>query len=291
MKNGLSKSREKTKSIFMYEDYRSFLRDHYAYKKNVDSKFSFRFFSKSAGFKSTNILKLVMQGQRNIGSRGIEKFVKGLKLNKAEAQYFQALVLFNQATSSEEKQHYAESLVRARSSLKVFSLEGSQFNYLSRWYYVPIRELVSLPGFKENCNWIAQQVSPPITPQEARAALEELEKMKLIKRDKSGRLVQDKSHLETPNALVLSSLANTHKKLIQLGAESIDRVNRENREIIGISFSMPLSLIPQIKEMVQEFRNNILSACEGAEADSVFQLNVQLFPIAGPVAPPQSEKE
>src|SRR3989338_9919808 len=89
----------KKPNIFEYDNYRSFLKDLYALLKQEKSAFSFRFFSRQAGFRSPNFLKLVMEGKRNLSPESIEKFAKGLKLNKNEADFFRRLVLLNQATT------------------------------------------------------------------------------------------------------------------------------------------------------------------------------------------------
>ena len=45
------------------------------------------------------MLKLIMEGERNLTEESIEKFVKGLRLKKTEAEYFRILVRFNQTKS------------------------------------------------------------------------------------------------------------------------------------------------------------------------------------------------
>jgi uncharacterized protein (TIGR02147 family) len=49
------------KSIFEYDNYRAFLKDSYEAAKARDPKFSFRFFARLAGFKSSATLKRVME--------------------------------------------------------------------------------------------------------------------------------------------------------------------------------------------------------------------------------------
>jgi uncharacterized protein (TIGR02147 family) len=273
---------KKMKTIFEYTDYREFLRDMYAFKKATDPKFSFRNFSRSAGFKSSNILNLVMKGHRNIGARSVEKFSKGFKLKSEEAEFFQCLVQFNQASTAEEKQKFAEALVKFKSYQKIYPVNESQFNYFNRWYYIPIREMISLPSFHDNPQEIAQRLTPPITPaeaQQAQQALQELERLGLIKKDGSGRFVQTTSHIESPDAITLGALAKCHQDFIRLGSESIDQIQRDKREIMSITFPMPLALLPKFKEMMKEFRNSLVEASHGSDSDSVFQLNLQLFPI------------
>ena len=53
-------------NIYNFSDYRDFLKDRYRQLKEADPVFSFRHFSKQAGFGSPNYLKLVMDGKRNL---------------------------------------------------------------------------------------------------------------------------------------------------------------------------------------------------------------------------------
>ena len=74
-------------NIYNFTDYREFLKDRYRQLKINDPLFSFRHFSKSAGFGSPNYLKLVMDGKRNLSAEAIAKFAKGLRLDNHESEY------------------------------------------------------------------------------------------------------------------------------------------------------------------------------------------------------------
>ena len=79
-----------------YRDYRKYLRDFYHYKKGTNPYYSYRLFSMKAGFKAPNLLKLVMDGQRNLTKQSVVKFAKALRLDEHEAEYFRQMVLRNQ---------------------------------------------------------------------------------------------------------------------------------------------------------------------------------------------------
>ncbi len=68
-------------NIYNFSDYRDFLKDRYRQLKEADPVFSFRHFSKQAGFGSPNYLKLVMDGKRNLSAEAVFKFAKGLRLD------------------------------------------------------------------------------------------------------------------------------------------------------------------------------------------------------------------
>lgn len=93
-------------SVFGYTDYRTYLRDFYDFRKDGQHGYSYRTFSKSAGFASPNILKLVVDGERNISPEAVQKFVKALGLKGQMADYFATLVRLNQAKTDVDKEHY-----------------------------------------------------------------------------------------------------------------------------------------------------------------------------------------
>src|SRR3989338_10129624 len=126
-------------NIFEFDNYRTYLKELYASLKTAKAPFSFRYFSKKAGFRSPNFLKLVMEGKRNISPESIEKFAQALDLNKEGAIFFRNLVLLNQATTVEERKFYAEQIIRSRFYRKVYPLKQAQFDYYSNWYFIPIR--------------------------------------------------------------------------------------------------------------------------------------------------------
>ena len=101
-------------SIYDYLDYRRFLRDAFEEKKNTLQGFSYRTFSRSAGIVSPSFLKLVMDGKRNLTPSSIRKFARGFRLKPDEAEYFENLVLYNQAADEEEGEHYFAKLSRER---------------------------------------------------------------------------------------------------------------------------------------------------------------------------------
>src|ERR1700755_1809203 len=94
--------------VFAYLDFRAFLRDHYAARKASGRGFSYRSFSRKAGLKSPNYLKLVIDGERNLSPDMAERFARACGLKDDEQRYFVDLVAFGQAaTLSERNQHYA----------------------------------------------------------------------------------------------------------------------------------------------------------------------------------------
>ncbi len=101
-------------SIYGFEDYREFLRSFYDYRKASNAGYSYKRFSEDAGIVSPNLLKLVIDGKKNLTTNTIQKFAKGLHLKGVEVFYFETLVHYNQATDKDELKYYSTRLSEIR---------------------------------------------------------------------------------------------------------------------------------------------------------------------------------
>ena len=96
-------------SIYLYVDFREYLHDFYSEKKKK-SRFSFREFSRLAGFSSPVFIKLVIEGKANLRKASIVKLSNAMGLKKDDRRYFRNLVLFDRAKDLNKKMKYLEIL-------------------------------------------------------------------------------------------------------------------------------------------------------------------------------------
>jgi uncharacterized protein (TIGR02147 family) len=277
----MTKNYEPQKSIFEHSDYRELLKDLFAAKKAKNKKFSYRYFARQAGFVSHSFLRFVMEGKSDLSLESIEKFIKGFKLNRDEAHFFKHLVLLNQAKTAAEQEIHAIEIFRSRGYRKIHPLKESQYLLYSNWYFIPVREVVGFTDFKEDMNWIAECVIPPISPEQAQLAINELLNLGLITRNARGELVQSNPSLSTPDEVISSSIAKWHREMMSRASESIDTIPREERDISAVTLSLPKESTREVKDLIQKFRKNLLELVSKETANnSVYQLNLQLFPLA-----------
>ncbi len=268
-------------NVFEYDDYRLFLRDSYGYLKTHSRTFSFRYFSRRAGFSSPNFLKLVMDGKRNLSSESIPKFVDALKLTKTEGDFFAHLVHFGQSRTASERSQHATKILKSKGYQKMYPLNQAEFSYYACWYYIPVRELVAFPSFREDAKWIAGTIFPRISADEASKAIHDLEALGLVRRDETGRLVQSTRTVTTSNEVASASVVSYHKEMMRIASDSIETVNREQREISAACIPVSEKVAAEIKLKIQEFRNEILLlASQDESPDRIYQLNLQLFPLS-----------
>lgn len=267
-------------NIFEYSDYRKFLGESYTYFKAHFRQFSFRYFSRRAGFTSPNFLKLVIEGKRNLSADSVPRFADALKLSRAESEFFAHLVEFNQSKSPSLRAERARQMLQCKGFQKIHPLQQAEYAYYANWYYIPVRELALLPEFVEDAKWIAGKIFPAISEGEATKALRDLEALGLLTR-RDGRLVQAQRSLNTDNEVSSSAIARYHKDMLSKAADSIEAVPRANREISAACVPLSRAAAAKIKARIQEFRREILViAAEDNSPETVYQINMQLFPLS-----------
>lgn len=268
-------------NIFKYLDYRKYLQDIYKEKKETTTHFSFRYFAKVAGFKSTNYLKLIMDGHRNLSQEGIRKFCKGLKLKKDEQEFFENLVHMNQSGTDEERNYYYQRLASSKKYTAATNLEKEQYEYYSKWYNVAIRELVVLPDFKDDPKWIAEKLGNNITSREAAQSIKLLIKLKLLERDANGKLRQVDSSLTTGPEVKSLAVANFHREMLKKAGASIERTSHKHRDISSLTIPVSKETLEKVKKKLQEFRKELHGfIAEQEDYDTVYQFNFQLFNLS-----------
>jgi uncharacterized protein (TIGR02147 family) len=268
------------KSVFEYIDYRQYLKDYYNESKKNKKYFSYRFFALKAGLKAPILLKMVIDGKRNLSRKTIEKFIKGLGLKEKEAVFFRNLVLFNQAKSSLEKQEHYRVLRSMIEQVPQHIIEEDHFEYYDKWYYSVIREGLCQYDYKDNWELIAKCVHPEISKEEAKRAVEWLLDHGLIRRLKNGRYEQTHKAITTRAQVKSMVIRNFNRVMIRLAERSLDEVDVTKRHASGITVGLTKDAYNIIEAEIEAFKDRIVKIVDSIEkCDSVYQINIQMFPL------------
>ena len=231
--------------IFSYDDYRSFLRDAFRELKSVSKAFSHRYFAKKAGIASAGFVTLVINGQRNLSTRTLMKFCEGLKLTQPEKEYFEHLVHFTQANSSEEKAVFYKRMLKYRKNQSTKLLENYQYEYWSNWFFPAIRELALLDTFELDADWISKELGGQITVTQAQHALDVLFKLKLLNVSKDGNIEVANMSVTSGSEVVSLAIMNFHREMMRKAEHSLDSVKASLRDISSVTFTLDQAQIPE----------------------------------------------
>lgn len=272
---------EEVINLFNYTDYRMFLQDYYKQQKEKNPFFSYRYFARLAGIGGQSYLQMIMNGKRNLSPKTVQKFTKALKFKKKEAQYFENLVLFNQAKKEEEKEVYFERLVKIKPHKKISEIHKDRYLYFTNKYLVIIREMVSLPHFKEDPQWISESLNKAITAKQVSQVIEGLLKLGLLARNEEGNLILSQGSVKTPADVESLEAYQYYRSIFHDAKEAIINVPFDKREVNSLTIPVSEKLIPQVKEIIQNSFEEIVKLVntESVSFDDVYQVNTIFYPV------------
>lgn len=267
--------------LFAYLDYRAYLGDYYRAAKQHTRAFSYRYFSKKAGYASPNFLKLVIDGKRNLGPDSVPRFAKALGMSAEEKRFFGHLVAFDQAETPEERAEAYERVAGFARFRNARRIDASYIDYLSHWYYPAIREMSARPDFDEDPVWIATQLIPPITVDQAQRALDVLLDLGLLTRDEDGTLHRGDVAWTTGHEVRAFAAGNYHRQMMERAGASIELVERKRRHLNAQTLCVSLETALDIKQRVIELCERTAALADDDDRpEVVYQLNIQFFPLS-----------
>ena len=277
------------KPIVDYSDFRQYMRDFYEDRKRR-SAFSWREFSRIAGFTSSSYMKVVCDGKSKLSRIGVERTGMAMGLAGFEMEYFRAMVEYGQAETEEKKKTAYTSMLAIAKIHKVRVLEGDLFEFYESWQNPVIRELAPLmsgatPGE------MAKKCYPEISAAEVRQSLDFLTKAGLLKKAGEGAFIQSETSLTgTPDATRLA-LRSMHRQMSKFATPALD-LPVEERNFSGVTMGISKETYGRIVNVLDECRRKIIAiAAEEKDIDQVYRLNLQLFPLTKSVKESDNEQD
>lgn len=265
-------------TVYAFNDYRKYLKAYYEGNKSQKHGFSYRRFADRARLKSSNYLKLVIDGERRLTDYYLDNFIQALALKPDEADYFRQLVKMNNCTDPERKAGLIKGLLKHLVHNKVGTVNPQEMLILEKWYVWVIREMVNLSGFSDDPSQIARRLYHMITPAQAKTALHRLLNAGLITKKAGGYQVKD-NYFTTQDDVLSLAIVNLMGEMLNLSQNALHQFNIAEREISGLTLAIKEDDFTKIKEEVKQFRRHINLKYSSSAADNVFQLNLQFFPL------------
>lgn len=267
--------------VIDYLDYRSYLKDHFAYQKSVNTAFSMRAFAKhpSLDISSSSFMSNLLQGKRNLTQHLRLKFAKALRLETHEAEYFDFLVQFNQAKSLEEKNYFFSHLSKHRGS-RAKLLAEHQYRFFSKWYHTVIWNYFGLEKAEKQPARILKHLASNLTAEQVEESIQLLLEMGLIRKMANGYAVSDR-HMVTDKLFLGPVAKSYHKEFQRLAGEAMEQFPPEKRQYNVLAFSVSDKGFAAIRQRIASFTQEVREIIDRDEGmNQVNILNIQLFPGA-----------
>ena len=267
------------KPIFEYSDYRLFLRDYLLEARSRGGILTYEELGRRVGFASKGFVTQIIQGKCNIPKDKIRTFGRALGLKKKEQRYFELLVRFDQAKTHRAKNESFQKLT-SRFKTRIRHIGPDKYEFYRTWYYSAIRSLLAYHPFTGDYKNLAQQLTPAITPGQARKAVELLTRLSLIVIKEDGYYHLTDRILSTGDSIGSIALANFQRATMDLAKEALERFQKPERDSSTLTLGLSKEGYRAASQKIAALRKDLLDIARfDRKIDRVIQINLHAFPL------------
>jgi uncharacterized protein (TIGR02147 family) len=170
-----------------------------------------------------------------------------------------------------------------REAYSIYSCKGMyskindhSFSDIKDWYFYVILCLLELNEGGCSLEFIESKLE--IEKERVVFALETLINLELVKKE-CERYYFLGNHLTTTKKIKSESLRDHHKQNIFQALNAIEAYPTDLRSISGNTFNIDKNRLPEAFDMIDNFRQFFACYFSNEDSDSVYRLNLQLFPM------------
>jgi uncharacterized protein (TIGR02147 family) len=278
LKKAKGKMSDKAPKVFDYLNYHVFLKDLYVLRKAKNRIFSYRYFSNQLDLDAGFLVK-VTQGKMALPEKCLPALIKLCDFHGREAEYLRELVLYGRAKAIKAIKIHFENMIALR-GLDSRKVEIDQYAFYQKWYHSAIHCLLMFHNFKGDFKALAAKMSPPISVKEAKESVQQLLDLGFVKKSPQGKYESTDVRLTSGEKWQSAAIRNFQEECWRLAGEAWTRHPKEVRDLSTVTLTVASSNLEEIRNRIREFRQSLLyMGTDGGEPDSVYQLNIQLFPL------------
>jgi uncharacterized protein (TIGR02147 family) len=275
--------------VTQFLSHRDYLSELYRLIKARGESYSYLKFAADLGFSATNVIRLVIAGQRPLTSKAAEKIAKGLELRGDGRRYWTTLIKYASARLPAERDELFRLLISYKTRAEPAGLRPIEAEYFGEWYHPVVREMTALAGFDGQAEWIKERLGFSLRLEQIKRSLELLAQLGLVRRvPGEQRYARTDQQVVTRAEVDSLAIVRYHQKMIEIGRESITTVPEDQRDIRAVTVTLPSELIPVLKGKIEELVMEIAAledpSRSEARGEQVVQVNVQMFPFTKPAS-------
>ncbi|MCB0405885.1 MAG: TIGR02147 family protein [Bdellovibrionales bacterium] len=262
--------------VFDYADPREYLCAVLEEKKKRSTAFSLRAWSRQLGFSTPSYLSAVLRGTRRLQPTFATKLSKNLKLSESAATRLEILALRENSKNLAQAELYDRMLKSVSPVAFRTRLDLDRFKLIADWYHLVLLEMVSLPDFRADAEYLSRRLGKSVMPQLVASALKRLFRLKLIRRQADGRIVRGTGQVFVGDSVPNQKIRQHHLQFIEKAKRALSEAPLEERDFRGSTFVFNKKNVGKARELIRQLHQALRALSDG-EADSVYRLNTQLF--------------
>lgn len=262
-----------------YIEYRSYLGDIWQWTKNNEG-ISYAQFSARAGFRSRSFLRLVIAGKRQLTLDSIRKISIGFHFSREEAELFETLVLFNQASDLESRQsHWEKYVKRTKDRRPAMNVIHDSYSYMARFSIPVLHALLGNTDISHESEDLAKMLGVSVS--QAEDSLQTLQRMGLIhKQNEKWQKVYESSI--TTDHVPSVAIQTFHNNMLERAQKSLELpVAERNFQTLMTALNQEqyLALTERIKLFLDEIQSQELKPSATGQ-ERLYAININSIPIS-----------
>lgn len=263
-------------SVFLYEDLRSFLNGELQARIAKNPKYSIRAFARDLGVSFSRLSEIISKSQ-GIALSTANKITSALKMSDMEKEYFEQLIISKHGRSSEMRSAALKKSELIKKSRRVISLRENYSDLLSRWYYLPLIELLTIKN-GSNLSLILQTLG--ISLQEVTAAIDILVRLGHIRKTEDGSWKKSKPFLKIESVTLSKCIRDFHAKFLEKAGTALRSQPIEKRKYLSTVLGIKKENIESARKELESFNQKFLEKFVSEDAaEVVYCFSMQLYQL------------
>ncbi len=270
--------------IYQFDDAVDYLAAAIKYIKAKNSSFSQRALARILHISSPGFFNLVLHRKRPLSLKlieDIEKFLVGRGILEAdELNYFHHLAKIGLTEDIDEKTNLRTLLGQLKRDKENHQLSNKDLDAFSRWETIALFEALQLKGFKYEADYLHRLFKKRIPAQDLIFMVQHLVRRGLLEHT-DGELKRSVSTVKSTCDVPSDQLRSLHKQFLEEAIKNIETTDVKFRDFNSYTMCVKKDKIPEAKKLIRDFKSKMAQLFETSAGDTIYQLNVQLFPILG----------
>jgi len=183
-------------------------------------------------------------------------------------------------TEIEEQRNYLlGSLIEVsrKNTPEYHEMAIEQAEMISAWQHFALLAALDLSNFRPTVRTLSHRLGIPFAL--TSECVQRLATLGLVKIEDAGKVKKIEKNYATPNQVPSEKLRQGHRQFMEMAVVAMEKVPMHRRSISGMTMAINSSRLKEAQERVQKFGRELTEFLEQGQRDSVYRLNLQLFPL------------
>lgn len=265
--------------VLQFTDYRSFLRSVLASRMTTNPRYSLRAMARSLEMAPSLLSEVVGSGKKNLSLERASHIADKLGLIGHEKEYFVLLVQYEAIKSPQLRRETHSRLQALNPRRTVSDLSVDIFAAIAEWYHIPILVMTDLHRADLSPQQIAKRLG--ISPLEARAAVERLERLELLERGTNGKYHRRHESSLFESKVAHEGLRKFHEQMLEKAMASVREQSPDEKIISSETLALDTDQLPEARRRARRFLDEMVKFFDqGKRRTQIYHLGLQLFRVS-----------